>query len=89
MEKLELELTCFRKVFNDRIQYFKQLQMLSDTVVEVEWEGAIQDAINLSKTKEDSLVTSINHKRAQARHLQNLAEDQADGDLEEGMHRSF
>jgi len=33
MEKLELELTAFRKVFNERIQYFRQLQELSDTVV--------------------------------------------------------
>ena len=88
MEKLEIELASFRKVFNDRIQYFKQLQELSDTVVEVEWDGDVRDAIQSSKTEEDNLITAINRKRAQGKHLQSLAKDQADGELEEGKHHS-
>ena len=86
MEKLELELATFRKVFNDRIQYFKQLQELSDTVMEVEWDGDVRNAIQSYKAEEDSLITTINRKRAQARHLESLAKDQADGELEEGKH---
>ncbi|KAF8576626.1 hypothetical protein K439DRAFT_1366726 [Ramaria rubella] len=83
MEKLELELASFRKVFNDRIQYFKQLQELSDTVVEVECKGDVWEAINSSKKEEESLMITINRKRAQARHLQSLAKDQEEGELEE------
>jgi E3 ubiquitin-protein ligase SHPRH len=84
MEKLELELALFRKVFNDRIQYFKQLQELSDTVLEATWDGDVRVAIEVSKTERDALVTAINRKRAQGRHLQSIAKDQEEGDLEEG-----
>ena len=82
MEKLEVELASFRKVFNERIQYFKQLQELSDMVVEAEWEGDVQDAIASSKTEEDKLQMLVNHKRAKQRHLESLAKDQAEGELE-------
>ncbi|KAF8512949.1 SNF2 family N-terminal domain-containing protein [Hysterangium stoloniferum] len=83
MEKLELEMAQFRKVFNDRIQYFKQLQELSDTVREAEWDGNVRVAIEVSKAEEDALVTTINRKRAQGRHLRTIAKDQEEGDLEE------
>jgi E3 ubiquitin-protein ligase SHPRH len=83
MEKLELELASFRKVFNERIQYFKQLQELSDTVVEAEWEGDVRDAIESSKKEEDKLQMIVNAKRAQQRHLDNITKDQAEGELEQ------
>ena len=82
MEKLEFELASFRKVFNDRIQYFRQLQELSDTVMDAEWEGHVIGAINQTKAEEDALVTTINLKRAQGRHLTNISKEQED--VEEG-----
>ncbi|KIJ47249.1 hypothetical protein M422DRAFT_249098 [Sphaerobolus stellatus SS14] len=88
MEKLEIELASFRKVFNDRIQYFRQLQELSDTVMDAEWEGYIQEAIDATKAEEDALVTNINLKRAQGRHLENISKEQQE-DMEEARECTF
>jgi len=84
MEKLELELFLFRKLFNDRIEYFRQLQEISDTVVDVVWDGDIRNAIVSSTEEENTLSQSINLKRGQSRHLLNISKDQDGGDTEEG-----
>ncbi|KAI5120240.1 hypothetical protein M0805_007544 [Coniferiporia weirii] len=72
-EKLESDMTQFRKAFNDRIQYFRQLQELSDTVRDVEWEGSLDEAIAETHTEEDTISKSLNKHRARQRYLENLA----------------
>ncbi|KAL5520312.1 hypothetical protein ACEPAG_9526 [Sanghuangporus baumii] len=79
-EKLEADMAPFRKAFNDRVQYFRQLQELSDTVRDVEWEGSVDDAINKSHEDEERIEREIIKQQARRRYLKNLAEN---GDQDE------
>ncbi|KAG6826270.1 hypothetical protein H0H92_000500 [Tricholoma furcatifolium] len=72
MDKLDADLVLIRKAFNQRILYFRQLQEISDTVAEVEWEGTVLNALFLATTERDGLDTEINQSRARQRYLDNL-----------------
>ncbi|EJD05157.1 uncharacterized protein FOMMEDRAFT_81201 [Fomitiporia mediterranea MF3/22] len=77
-EKLDADLAPLRKAFNDRIQYFRQLQELSDSVRDVDWEGSIDDAIEKTHVDEDTTDKNINERRARQRYLRNLTENEGD-----------
>lgn len=52
--------------------YFRQLQEISDTVVEPTWEGHITDAIAFGQTQQKELEAKLNTGRARLRYLDNL-----------------
>ncbi|KAJ3518518.1 hypothetical protein NM688_g9427 [Phlebia brevispora] len=82
MEKLHADLARLRKAFNERISYFRQLQEISDTVAEVEWEGSLQSAMANNDTERAELDAKINTGHARQRYLEYLASAQADGSLD-------
>ncbi|KAH7882755.1 SNF2 family N-terminal domain-containing protein [Phlebopus sp. FC_14] len=79
MDKLDADLVKLRKVFNDRIVYFRQLQEISDTVAEVGWEGTLDDAIQETEDDRADLGDKINTGRARHRYLEYLAKNKEDG----------
>lgn len=75
-DKLEADLVLLRKAFNQRIVYFRQLQEISDSVAEVEWEEQnITVAIEVCQMEKFDLDTKMNTTRARQRYLENLAEN--------------
>ncbi|KAG6884047.1 hypothetical protein C0993_001835, partial [Termitomyces sp. T159_Od127] len=83
MDKLDADLLLIQRAFNQRILYFRQLQEISDTVAEVEWEGTILNALVQSTTERDELDAEINKSRARHRYLDNLAKKKDNGLLDE------
>ncbi|KAF9566044.1 hypothetical protein CPC08DRAFT_682833 [Agrocybe pediades] len=82
--KLEADLVLLRKAFNQRILYFRQLQEISDSVAEVEWEETTLDgAIQVCVTEKAALDARINTTRARQRYLDNLSEDKDKGQSSE------
>ncbi|THH04137.1 hypothetical protein EW145_g5749 [Phellinidium pouzarii] len=79
-DKLESDMVQFRKAFNDRIQYFRQLQELSDTVRDVEWEGPVTEAIAETYAEEDDINKNTNKHHARRRYLENLADNDDEDD---------
>ncbi|KDR77994.1 hypothetical protein GALMADRAFT_244962 [Galerina marginata CBS 339.88] len=83
-DKLDADLALMRKAFNERILYFRQLQEISDSVAEVEWEeSSAAAAIQVCQTEKNQLDAKINTTRARQRYLDNLAQNQDDGVVEE------
>ncbi|KAH9068111.1 SNF2 family N-terminal domain-containing protein [Lactarius deliciosus] len=72
--QIEADLALFRKAFNERILYFRQLQEISDSVRDAEWGD------------EAELERKINTGRARQRFLAHLSEaqDAGEGEVEEG-----
>jgi E3 ubiquitin-protein ligase SHPRH len=64
-----------RKVFNQRIVYFRQLQEISDSVVQAEWEGHIDVAIVEEIATHKVLERKIRAGRARQRYLSNLSQN--------------
>ncbi|KAI0697783.1 SNF2 family N-terminal domain-containing protein [Cytidiella melzeri] len=83
MDDLQADLTLLRRAFNDRISYFRQLQEISDTVAEAEWEGSADVALAKLESDHTELEVKINTNRARQRYLEHLAKAQGDGDLDE------
>ncbi|KAI6106659.1 SNF2 family N-terminal domain-containing protein [Pisolithus croceorrhizus] len=83
MERLDADLAQIRKTFNERIMYFRQLQDISDSVVDVEWEGDVRDAINTCDKEHGELGRKIATGRARQRYLDNLGRTQDDGSMDE------
>ncbi|KII84144.1 hypothetical protein PLICRDRAFT_179819 [Plicaturopsis crispa FD-325 SS-3] len=84
MDKLDADLAKFRKAFNERILYFRQLQEISDSVSEVTWETTVTEAIQMCTAEEDELAAKINTNKARQRYLENLARHQTEeGEVDE------
>ncbi|KAI6163980.1 SNF2 family N-terminal domain-containing protein [Pisolithus thermaeus] len=83
MERLDADLAQIRKTFNERITYFRQLQDISDSVVDVEWEGDIRDAINTCDKEHGDLGRKIATGRARQRYLDSLGRTQDGGSMDE------
>lgn len=60
-------------------RYFRQLQEISDSVVEVQWDGAVSDAIKENETTRVELEKKINTARARHRYLNHLANKEGEG----------
>ncbi|KAH7925001.1 hypothetical protein BV22DRAFT_1034512 [Leucogyrophana mollusca] len=82
-DKLDADLTQLRKVFNERILYFRQLQEISDTVAEVVWEGGVDVAMGILEAEQAELDGKINTGRARQRYLDHLAKNKEDGTADE------
>lgn len=61
-----------------RNSYFRQLQELSDTVAEVDWEGSLEDAIQRADAAAVEADAAIDKHRARQRYLNNLADQDED-----------
>ncbi|KAI5993262.1 SNF2 family N-terminal domain-containing protein [Pisolithus albus] len=83
MDKLDADLQQIRKTFNERIMYFRQLQDISDSVIDVEWEGDIRDAMNTCDTEYGDLGRKIATGRARQRYLDNLGRTEDGGPIDE------
>ncbi|KAL0952896.1 hypothetical protein HGRIS_007114 [Hohenbuehelia grisea] len=83
MDKLDNDLTSLRRVFNQRLLYFKQLQEIGDTVAEPEYDPPIKDAIQECIGEVNDLKAKINTNRARHRYLAHLAENAGGGDMDE------
>ncbi|KAI0789257.1 SNF2 family N-terminal domain-containing protein [Abortiporus biennis] len=79
IDRLQNDFALFRKAFNDRISYFRQLQELSDTVMEAEWEGDLVDALQRMQDTSEELTVKINTGRARHRYMEHLTKVQGDG----------
>ncbi|EPQ55612.1 hypothetical protein GLOTRDRAFT_75757 [Gloeophyllum trabeum ATCC 11539] len=78
IERLESDLALFRKAFNERILYFRQLQEISDSVAEPTWEGTVHDALCEARNAEKELRTPITTGKARQRYLEHLAKMSGD-----------
>lgn len=72
-----------RKVFNQRIVYFRQLQEISDSVNQAKWEGSIDDVIRDEVDKQEALDVKIRAGRSKQKYLSNLVQGKDDDDAEE------
>ncbi|KZV84430.1 hypothetical protein EXIGLDRAFT_776552 [Exidia glandulosa HHB12029] len=77
-DKFDAELVPLRRAFNERVQYFRQLQELSDTVAEVEWTGHVVDEIEEVVSESATLEADIRTKSARLRYLRHMAKEQLD-----------
>ncbi len=101
MDKLQADLSRFRKAFNERIsyvitrcidlssahirdnRYFRQLQEISDTVSDAQWEGTMDKAMADTNLQIANLDVKINTGRARQRFLEHLAKSQEAGTMDE------
>lgn len=82
-EKLEQDLKFIRAAFNRRIQYFRQLQEISDSVAEVEWEEVtVEAALQKCQADKTELENRVKTTKARHRYLSNIAQNK-DQDEEE------
>jgi hypothetical protein len=65
--------------------YFRQLQEISDTVAEVQWEGSLVDAMEATKLDNANLGAKINTRRARQRYLEHLAKGGSGVDNEDAV----
>ncbi|KAL4070161.1 SNF2 family N-terminal domain-containing protein [Scleroderma yunnanense] len=79
MDKMDADLAQLRKTFNERIVYFRQLQEISDSVVDAEWEGDVRHAMERCEAEYIHLGNRIITGRARQRYLDNMANGQQDG----------
>lgn len=73
MDRLEKQLAPIRKTFNDRIEYFRQLQAINDSVAAVEWEEeTLEDAILVCVTEHTAAERAVNTRLARQRYLNSI-----------------
>ncbi|PHH80486.1 hypothetical protein CDD82_1716 [Ophiocordyceps australis] len=71
--ELEAELDSFKMTMNARLEYYRQLQAVSDAVLAVD-EEAPEEALAEAKRNEASLVDKLGTLRAKFRYLLNVRE---------------
>ncbi|KAI5481086.1 SNF4 family helicase/atpase [Pseudohyphozyma bogoriensis] len=86
IDRLRAEHADVSKAFNDRVQYFIQLQIISDDVGDPDfesrkWKGlaAEMDAL---RDEEDTLALSIIKKKSERRYLESLNGEEAEEDAQ-------
>lgn len=60
-------------------RYFRQLQEISDSVTEVEYDGVLSDVIETARAEQTDLDIRINTGWARQRYLDHLTTSQEDG----------
>ncbi|KAH9986179.1 hypothetical protein BJV74DRAFT_878530 [Russula compacta] len=76
-EQIEADLALFRKAFNERILYFRQLQEISDSVGEAHWDDVdVGLALRRNRATQTELERRIITGRARQRYLTHLSEEQ-------------
>lgn len=83
VEKLSADLALFRKAFNQRVLFFRQLQEISDSVGDVEFTGEREDALHDSEKEVKDMDAQIISKRAHQRYLENLVKSNEEDDMDE------
>ncbi|KAJ7224511.1 SNF2 family N-terminal domain-containing protein [Mycena pura] len=83
LDKLEADLALYRKAFNQRILYFRQLQEISDAVSDVVFEGTVAQALQECVTEQRDLSAKINTSRARQRYLDHLSKLKAGAEEDE------
>ncbi|KAJ3901958.1 SNF2 family N-terminal domain-containing protein [Lentinula edodes] len=83
MDKVGADLALFRKAFNQRVLYFRQLQEISDSVAEVEFEGRREDALDDSEKEVKDLEANMITTRAHQRYLDHLVKSNEENELDE------
>ncbi|KAJ7623410.1 SNF2 family N-terminal domain-containing protein [Roridomyces roridus] len=73
--KLEEDLVLIRKAFNQRVNYFRQLQEISDSVADVDFETTAAEALQECATEQRQLAAKINMHRARQRYLDHLSKN--------------
>ncbi|KAK1231675.1 hypothetical protein PQX77_005198 [Marasmius sp. AFHP31] len=73
MDKMDADLAMFRRAFNQRVLYFRQLQEISDSVAEVEYEGTREEALEETRKEIADLENKVKTNHARQRYLENLA----------------
>ena len=63
--------------------YFRQLQEISDTVAQAEWEGTLANAMTDVRQQQADLETKINAARARQRYMDNLSKSHEEGTSDE------
>ena len=80
MDKMDADLAMFRRAFNQRVLYFRQLQEISDSVAEVEYEGTQELALDETRKEAADLEDKVKTNHARQRYLENLASREEDDD---------
>ncbi|KAJ7460553.1 SNF2 family N-terminal domain-containing protein [Mycena latifolia] len=75
LDKLEADLALYRKAFNQRILYFRQLQEISDSVSDAIFENTAAQALQECTTEQRDLAAKINTNRARQRYLDHLSKN--------------
>jgi hypothetical protein len=57
------------------VSYFRQLQEISDSVVDAKWEGSLDDEIGKISAEDKALTEKINAGVARQRYLNNLTKE--------------
>ncbi|KAJ7074914.1 SNF2 family N-terminal domain-containing protein [Mycena belliarum] len=83
LEKLEADLALYRKAFNQRILYFRQLQEISDSVSDAIFEHSAAEALQECITEQGDLAAKINTNRARQRYLDHLSKNKVDAEPDE------
>ncbi|KAJ6581273.1 SNF2 family N-terminal domain-containing protein [Mycena capillaripes] len=83
LDKLEADLALYRKAFNQRIRYFRQLQEISDAVADVVFENTAAQALLECATEQRDLAVKINTNRARQRYLDHLSKNKVSGERDE------
>ena len=78
MEKLEPQMVPIRKTFNDRVTFFRQLQELNDAVSPVDFEGALEVAIQECLADRDKNEQDLQARQARHRYLDQVQQDGQD-----------
>ncbi|KAI9097243.1 hypothetical protein DFS34DRAFT_114978 [Phlyctochytrium arcticum] len=76
LDLLEREVQLFRKLFNVRIAYYKQLQRISDGVVAVDRPDRLEDALKQCRETAQSLQKQVVTLNARRRYLQTINEEE-------------
>lgn len=82
---LYLHLFLAQLVRSHVTSYFRQLQEISDTVAEVQWEGSIAGAMEATELDNANCEARINTRRARQRYLEHLAEGGSGVDNEDAV----
>ncbi|KAJ7281752.1 SNF2 family N-terminal domain-containing protein [Mycena rebaudengoi] len=82
LDKLEADLALYRKAFNQRILYYRQLQEISDSVADVVFDS-VDAALTTCAAEHKALTAKINTNRAQQRYLDQMARNRDGGDPDE------
>ncbi|KAF9039897.1 SNF2 family N-terminal domain-containing protein [Panaeolus papilionaceus] len=76
--EVEMDLANLRKAFNQRIVYFRQLQEISDSVMDVDWDGTLQKAMQDCVLERAALETDLQRLKARQRYLGTLTSEKKD-----------
>ncbi|KAK7460694.1 hypothetical protein VKT23_009409 [Stygiomarasmius scandens] len=77
--ELDSDISVLRKAFNQRVLYFRQLQEISDSVADVQFEGTRQEALADAQNQQGEFEAKLNTSRARQRYLDHLTKNQGDG----------